>query len=251
MCHICDMYNNCDKCAYSSRVAGVTHIAHIARAILRTHIPDVICVTVDAVALRNPLAMKETEKGGSRLGTALVRSCEAAGVATGDGRHQPIRAGQRAPDLDAGSASRCASVHTDTAGSGTGGIWNVERRMLRQSSSRSNPLARPGRFDEPPPGADGNRFEPPPGAVGPSLAFGRSKFTSGITKTPVFVLPEGRVRGSRSPNPKLAFRPWPLASSQPDRAEGPTGIRRGPGYAARRIPPTALETNNHHQYGNR
>ena len=41
-------------------------------------------------------------------GLVLVRSCR-AGVTSGDGRHLPIRLTAR-PDLDAGSASRCASV---------------------------------------------------------------------------------------------------------------------------------------------
>lgn len=40
----------------------------------------------------------------------LIQSCVTAGVATGDGRHKPIQAGQRTPDLDDGSAIRCASV---------------------------------------------------------------------------------------------------------------------------------------------
>ena len=193
--------------------------------------------------------MKKGKKDNYVRAVVLVRSC-CAGVATGDVRHPPCGQAAR-PDLDAGSARRCASVlRTQLAPAKRGngmlkGVCSVSPRPVRTISLVQVV------FDEPPPEADGNRFEPPPGAVGPSVAFGRSKFTSGITKTPVFVLPEGRVRGSRSPNPKLAFRPWPLASSQPDRAEGPTGIRRGPGYAARRIPPTALETNNHHQYGNR
>ena len=40
----------------------------------------------------------------------LVRSCGTAGVATGDGRHQPLPRSLDAPDLDDGSAIRCASV---------------------------------------------------------------------------------------------------------------------------------------------
>lgn len=41
----------------------------------------------------------------------LVRSCRTAGVATGDGRHQPIQAGQGTLDLADGCAIRKASVH--------------------------------------------------------------------------------------------------------------------------------------------
>ena len=173
MSNICDWCSMYGKCTCATSVTCVTHIAYETHATNRTPILHMICVTVDAVTDN-----KDTS------GIALVRSCGAAGVATGDGRHQP--------------------------------------------------------FDEPPPGADGSRFESTPWTVGTLAAYGRSKFTSCNTKTPFFVFQEGRVRGSRSPNPKLAFRPWPLASSQPDRAEGRTGIRRGPGYAARRIPPTAL-----------
>lgn len=51
----------------------------------------------------------------------LVRSCGTAGVATGDGRHQLIQAGWRIPDLDEGSALRCASVlRTPSAPAGKG-----------------------------------------------------------------------------------------------------------------------------------
>lgn len=42
---------------------------------------------------------------------ALVRSGVTAGVATGDGRHQPIQTGRETPDLADGSAIRKASVH--------------------------------------------------------------------------------------------------------------------------------------------
>ena len=228
------------KCTCATSVTCVTHIAYETHATNRTPILHMICITVGAVTDN-----KDTS------GIALVRSCGAAGVATGDGRHQPFPTCQEAPELDDGCAIRKASVlRTPSAPVKRGYGMSNAVCCISPRPVRTIPLVQVV-FDEPPPGADGSRFESTPWTVGTLAAYGRSKFTSGITKTPVFVLPEGRVRGSRSPNPKLAFRPWPLASSQPDRAEGPTGIRRGPGYAARRIPPTALETNNHHQYANR
>ena len=240
MSNICDWCSMYGKCTCATSVTCVTHIAHETHATSRTHIPHMICVTVDT----------ETGKRGTS-GIALVRSCETAGVAAGDGRHLPFPTGQEAPELDDGCAIRYASVHWTPSApvKGEYGMFNAVC-CISPRPIRTVPLVQIV-YDEPPRGADGSRFESTPWTVGTLATYGRSKFTSGITKTPVFVLPEGRVRGSRSPNPKLAFRPWPLASSQPDRAEGRTGIRRGPGYAARRIPPTALETNNHHQYGNR
>ena len=233
---MCSMY---DKCTYGSRVACVTHIAPKTHVTSRTHIPHRICITVNART-----SLKDTS------GIALVWSCWDAGVATGDGRHQPFPMGRKASDHADGHAIRGASVQRTPVVPAQreygkkNGVCHVSPRPVRTVS-----LVRVV-IDEPPPGADGNRFESTPWTVGTSVAYGRSKFTSGITKTSVFVLPEGRVRGSRSPNPKLAFRPWPLASSQPDRAEGRKGIRRGPGYAARHIPPTAQKRNNH-RYGKR
>lgn len=231
---MCDMYDICKtccmygKCAYETRVTSVTHKALETFVTSRTHIPHMICVTVDT----------GTDKRDTS-GIALVRSCGTAGVAAGDGRHLPFPTGQEAPELDDGCAIRYASVHWTPSApvKGEYGMFNavccISPRPVRTVSLVLVVI------DEPPPGADGNRFESTQWTVGTSVAYGRSKFTSCNTKTPFFVFQEGRVRGSRSPNPKLAFRPWPLASSQPDRAEGRTGIRRGPGSAARRIPPTA------------
>ena len=239
MCIICDMCNMYDKCTYGSRVTCVTHIARKARVTSRTHIPHRICITVNART-----SLKDTS------GIALVRSCWDAGVATGDGRHQPIPTGQEALELADGCAIHGASVQRTPAvpaqrGYGKkNGVCHVSPRPVRTVS-----LVRVV-IDEPPPGADGNRFESIPWTVGTAAAYRRSKCTSCNTKTPLFVFHEGRVRGSRSPNPTLAFRPWPLASSQPDRAEGRKGIRRGPGYAARHIPPTTQKRNNH-RYGKR
>lgn len=238
---ICDICIICDKCTYGSHVASVTHITGEASATSGTHILHMTDVTVGTGALCNPFTTKETENSGTGLDIALVRSCEATGVATGDGRHQPIRAGQRAPDLDAGSASRYASVHRTPSAPGKGGYGMLNSVCCVRPRPVRTFLLVQVVFDEPPPGADGNRFESTPWTVGISVAYGRSKCTSCNTKTPLFVFHEGRVRGSRTPNPTLAFRPWPLASSQPDRAEGHTGIRQGPGYAARRLPPIALE----------
>ena len=229
MSNICDWCSMYGKCTCATSVTCVTHIAYETHATNRTPILHMICVTVDAVTDN-----KDTS------GIALVRSCGAAGVATGDGRHQPFPTCQEAPELDDGCAIRKASVlRTPSAPVKRGYGMSNAVCCISPRPVRTIPLVQVV-FDEPPPGADGSRFESTPWTVGTLAAYGRSKFTSGITKTSVFVLPEGRVRGSRSPNPKLAFRPWPLASSQPDRAEGRTGIRRGPGYAARRIPPTAL-----------
>lgn len=248
-CDMCRMY---EKCTYGEYVTYVTHIACNAQATYIAHIPHIICVTVESVVIRDPFAKMVFEQSGfGASGLALVRSCGSAGVAPGDGRHQPLPRSLDAPDLDAGSASRYASVHRTPSAPGKGGYGMLNSVCCVRPRPVRTFLLVQVVFDEPPPGADGNRFESTPWTVGTSAAYDRSKFTSCNTKTPFFVFHEGRVRGSRSPNPKLAFRPWPLASSQPDRAEGPTGIRRGPGYAARRIPPTALETNNHHQYGNR
>ena len=234
---MCRMY---EKCTYGECITYVSHIARNAQATYIAHRPHIKCVTVESVVIRDPFAKMVFEQSGfGASGLALVRSCGSAGVAPGDGRHQPLPRSLDAPDLDAGSASRYASVHRTPSAPGKGGYGMLNSVCCVRPRPVRTFLLVQVVFDEPPPGADGNRFESTPWTVGTSVAYGRSKFTSGITKTPVFVLPEGRVRGSRSPNPKLAFRPWPLASSQPDRAEGRTGIRRGPGSAARRIPPTA------------
>lgn len=234
---MCRMY---EKCTYGECITYVSHIARNAQATYIAHRPHIKCVTVESVVIRDPFAKMVFEQSGfGASGLALVRSCGSAGVAPGDGRHQPLPRSLDAPDLDAGSASRYASVHRTPSAPGKGGYGMMNSVCCVRPRPVRTFLLVQVVFDEPPPGADGNRFESTPWTVGTSVAYGRSKFTSGITKTPVFVLPEGRVRGSRSPNPKLAFRPWPLASSQPDRAEGRTGIRRGPGSAARRIPPTA------------
>lgn len=236
-CDMCRMY---EKCTYGECITYVSHIARNAQATYIAHRPHIKCVTVESVVIRDPFAKMVFEQSGfGASGLALVRSCGSAGVAPGDGRHQPLPRSLDAPDLDAGSASRYASVHRTPSAPGKGGYGMLNSVCCVRPRPVRTFLLVQVVFDEPPPGADGNRFESTPWTVGTSVAYGRSKFTSGITKTPVFVLPEGRVRGSRSPNPKLAFRPWPLASSQPDRAEGRTGIRRGPGSAARRIPPTA------------
>ena len=236
-CDMCRMY---EKCTYGECITYVSHIARNAQATYIAHRPHIKCVTVESVVIRDPFAKMVFEQSGfGASGLALVRSCGSAGVAPGDGRHQPLPRSLDAPDLDAGSASRYASVHRTPSAPGKGGYGMLNSVCCVRPRPVRTFLLVQVVFDEPPPGADGNRFESTPWTVGTSVAYGRSKFTSGITKTSVFVLPEGRVRGSRSPNPKLAFRPWPLASSQPDRAEGRTGIRRGPGSAARRIPLTA------------
>ena len=240
------MYNRCDmcrmyeKCTYGECITYVSHIARNAQATYIAHRPHIKCVTVESVVIRDPFAKMVFEQSGfGASGLALVRSCGSAGVAPGDGRHQPLPRSLDAPDLDAGSASRYASVHRTPSAPGKGGYGMLNSVCCVRPRPVRTFLLVQVVFDEPPPGADGNRFESTPWTVGTSVAYGRSKFTSCNTKTPFFVFQEGRVRGSRSPNPKLAFRPWPLASSQPDRAEGRTGIRRGPGSAARRIPPTA------------
>lgn len=237
---ICDMCNMYDKCTHSSRVTYVTHIARSAQTTSIEHISHIICVTVESGVIRDPFAKRVMEQSGfGAPGLALVQSCGAAGVATGDGRHQPFPTCQEAPELDDGCAIRKASVlRTPSAPVKRGYGMSNAVCCISPRPVRTIPLVQVV-FDEPPPGADGSRFESTPWTVGTLAAYGRSKFTSCNTKTPFFVFQEGRVRGSRSPNPKLAFRPWPLASSQPDRAEGRTGIRRGPGSAARRIPPTA------------
>ena len=237
-CDMCRMY---EKCTYGECITYVSHIARNAQATYIAHRPHIKCVTVESVVIRDPFAKMVFEQSGfGASGLALVRSCGSAGVAPGDGRHQPLPRSLDAPDLDAGSASRYASVHRTPSAPGKGGYGMLNSVCCVRPRPVRTFLLVQVVFDEPPPGADGNRFESTPWTVGTSVAYGRSKFTSCNTKTPFFVFQEGRVRGSRSPNPKLAFRPWPLASSQPDRAEGRTGIRRGPGYAARRIPPTAL-----------
>ena len=236
-CDMCRMY---EKCTYGECITYVSHIARNAQATYIAHRPHIKCVTVESVVIRDPFAKMVFEQSGfGASGLALVRSCGSAGVAPGDGRHQPLPRSLDAPDLDAGSASRYASVHRTPSAPGKGGYGMLNSVCCVRPRPVRTFLLVQVVFDEPPPGADGNRFESTPWTVGTSVAYGRSKFTSCNTKTPFFVFQEGRVRGSRSPNPKLAFRPWPLASSQPDRAEGRTGIRRGPGSAARRIPPTA------------
>lgn len=236
---MCRMY---EKCTYGECITYVSHIARNAQATYIAHRPHIKCVTVESVVIRDPFAKMVFEQSGfGASGLALVRSCGSAGVAPGDGRHQPLPRSLDAPDLDAGSASRYASVHRTPSAPGKGGYGMLNSVCCVRPRPVRTFLLVQVVFDEPPPGADGNRFESTPWTVGTSVAYGRSKCTSCNTKTPLFVFHEGRVRGSRTPNPTLAFRPWPLASSQPDRAEGHTGIRQGPGYAARRLPPIALE----------
>ena len=238
-CDMCRMY---EKCTYGECITYVSHIARNAQATYIAHRPHIKCVTVESVVIRDPFAKMVFEQSGfGASGLALVRSCGSAGVAPGDGRHQPLPRSLDAPDLDAGSASRYASVHRTPSAPGKGGYGMLNSVCCVRPRPVRTFLLVQVVFDEPPPGADGNRFESTPWTVGTSVAYGRSKCTSCNTKTPLFVFHEGRVRGSRTPNPTLAFRPWPLASSQPDRAEGHTGIRQGPGYAARRLPPIALE----------
>lgn len=143
----------CENCADSSRVTYVTPIARSAQAAYIAHIPHIICVTVESGVIRYPFAERVFEQSGfGASGLALVQSCGSAGVAPGDGRHQPLPRSQDAPDLDAGSASRSASVHRTPSAPGKGGIWNVEQRMLRPSSPCSDLLARPGRLRRAPTG---------------------------------------------------------------------------------------------------
>ena len=236
MYDICVMCDVCENCADSSRVTYVTHIACSARETSIAHIPHRICVTFESGAIRDSFAKRlfeQSEFGAPCL--ALVQPCRSAGVAPADGRRQPLPTSQEAPDLDTGSSIVLRTLSAPAKG---------EHGML---NSVCCVCPRPVRtislvqvvFDESPPGTDGNRFESTPWTAGTTAAYGRSKFTSCNTTTPFFVFHEGRVRGSRSPNPKLAFRPWPLASSQPDwagRAHGnPPGPRlRRPSHSAHR-----------------
>ena len=99
--------------------------------------------------------MKKGKKDNYVRAVVLVRSC-CAGVATGDVRHPPCGQAAR-PDLDAGSASRCASaLRTPSASAPSREDMEccVSPRPVRTISLV------PVVFDE-----------PPPGAVGPSIAY--------------------------------------------------------------------------------
>ena len=154
---MCDMSNICEwcsmygKCTCATSVTCVTHIAHETHTTSRTHIPHMICVTVDTGT-----GKRDTS------GIALVRSCGTAGVAAGDGRHQPFPTGKEAPALDDGCAIRCASVHWTPSAPVKGGygmfnaVCCISPRPVRTVSLVLVVI------DEPPPGADGNRFESTP-----------------------------------------------------------------------------------------
>ena len=174
---ICLMCGICENCADSSRVTYVTHIARSAQATSIAHIPHIICVTVESGVIRDPFAEREFEQSGLGVpGLALVQSCGSAGVAPGDGRHQPLPRSLDAPDLDAGSASRSASVHRTPSAPGKGGYGMLNSVCCVRPRPVRTFLLVQVVFDEPPPGADGNRFESTPWTVGTLAAYERSKF---------------------------------------------------------------------------
>ena len=171
MYNICDMCYMYGKCTCATLVTGVTHIAHETHATSRTPILHMICVTVDAVTDN-----KDTS------GTVLVQSCGAAGVATGDGRHQPFPPCQEAPELDDGCAIRYASVHwTPSAPVKSGcGMFNTACRVSPRPI-RTVSLVQVV-FDEPPPGRTAIGSSPHRGRSGPSRHAEGASVLHGIRK---------------------------------------------------------------------
>lgn len=207
---MCRMY---EKCTYGE---CVTYVAHIARSTQETsiaHIPHIICVTVESGVIRDPFAERVfVQSGFGAPGLALVQSCVSAGVAPGDGRHQPIPKSQDAPDLDAGSASRCASVHwTPSAPAGAG------RRAPNGPRKGPNSIGHQG---------------PPGSLMTPQAA---PYFARGYPGTPRGM---GVPPGTPAPPPVRPPVPRPRAAPL-----DPSVVRhtiRVPGYAARNdcLPPT-------------
>ena len=144
----------------------------------------------------------------------LVRSCRNAGVATGDGRHQPIQAGQRTPDLDDGSAIRCASVlRTPSAPSKRGrGAPTGQETSCPSSLGPNRPEARFGRRTQLP-NSPGGHPRPPRG----------TRIPSGSPASPPGRLPAPTTKGSApgplggtrfSPGPRLCRPAFPSPSDQ-------------------------------------
>ena len=147
---MCRMY---EKCTYGECITYVSHIARNAQATYIAHRPHIKCVTVESVVIRDPFAKMVFEQSGfGASGLALVRSCGSAGVAPGDGRHQPLPRSLDAPDLDAGSASRYASVHRTPSAPGKGGYGMLNSVCCVRPRPVRTFLLVQVVFDEPPTG---------------------------------------------------------------------------------------------------
>ena len=153
--------------------------------------------------------MNKVKRGIGKWALVLVRSCGTAGVATGDGRHKPIQAGQRTPDLDDGSAIRYASVlRTPSAPSKRGrGAPTGNDKSCRTRLPNS-----PGGHPRPPRGTRipaGSPASPPCRLPAPATKgsapgpLGGARFSPGPRlRRPAFPSPSDQ-RGNPFGNPKM------------------------------------------------
>lgn len=145
---------------------------------------------------------------------ALVRSGVTAGVATGDGRHQPIQTGRETPDLADGSAIREASVHWTPSAPGKRGR-GAPTGHDESCPSSLGPNRTSGRFGrrERLPNSPGGHPRPPRGTRIPagSPASPPSRPPVPATKGSA----PGPLGGARfSPGPRLRRPAFPSPSDQ-------------------------------------
>ena len=135
----------------------------------------------------------------------LVRSCRTAGVATGDGRHQPIQAGQGTLDLADGCAIRKASVH-----------WTPSAPVKRGRGAPTGP-----------PGGGPNSVGPQPSSVRLWTPHAAPSFAGVPPWTPrVDRLPAGSP-APPFPRPRdQGLRPWTsrMREVQPGSPASPPGL---------------------------
>ena len=158
--------------------------------------------------------MNKVKREIGKRALVLVQSCRYAGVATGDGRHKPIQAGQRTPDLDDGSAIRYASVlRTPSAPSKRG--RGAPTGNDKSCPSSLGPNRTSGRFGRRTrlPNSPGGHPRPPRG----------TRIPAGAPASPPGRLPAPATKGSApgplggarfSPGPRLRRPAFPSPSDQ-------------------------------------
>ena len=158
--------------------------------------------------------MNKVKREIGKWALVLVRSCRSAGVATGDGRHKPIQAGQRTPDLDDGSAIRCASVLRTPSAPGKRGR-GAPTGNDKSCPSSLGPNRTSGRFGRRKrlPNSPGGHPRPPRG----------TRIPAGSPASPPCRLPAPATKGSApgplggarfSPGPRLRRPAFPSPSDQ-------------------------------------
>ena len=156
--------------------------------------------------------MNKVKKEIGKWALVLVRSCRSAGVATGDGRHLAVRL--HLPNLDEGSALRCASVlRTPSAPAGKG-------RCAPTGNDKSCPSSLgPNRAS----GGFGRRTRLPNSPGGHPRPPRGTRIPSGSPASPPCRLPAPATKGSApgplggarfSPGPRLRRPAFPSPSDQ-------------------------------------